>query len=605
MLKKICILMTVFILLGMAVPFTTPAHAQSDEVLARVDQAMTHLSDYLDRTITRESHFWQWAERVWNNQAMECGVPGETYDNEVTRGYRIRITVDEVEYDYRIKSDGSILILCIDNLPDPSSANFDTSGLGDAPAPVSPPVIENKPLPAGTDWALFGNRTLDTLYLMNPDGVQAQFPRPTLNNEAASDIQGPQVAASRDGKYLIVTAPKANGRLGLGIYSLADGAFVQTYEAEANEGFYLYDTRLRSNPAGTRFAVGLATLEPSVQEWRILVFDLATGDPVAELAHDDPAIEASGYDPEFGTFFPSVIYYDDEGTVHFQLIRWFSEGVYEYDTLAWNPDTNAITLSPYTRSDADIAPETGLTVFTDRDETYPVLPETGPFRSENVVAVGLPDSSSQVWIDGTHYHSGARWAAGTGLILFRTSDQSGNPATWHVLEADSGTKSDLSPEIRQVAGTENGFWSISADNTIAFHTEAAPTVGSPVWTGENEMTVVWTLSDGTTLGLESIALATIPTGPTFCPGAPPSIVAAGIRARVTTTDENPLPLRLREAPGGTQIDSIDEGTEFSIIGGPECLDGYTWWNIRLADGTTGWSAEGSSSNYFMEPVSTE
>jgi hypothetical protein len=51
------------------------------------------------------------------------------------------------------------------------------------------------------------------------------------------------------------------------------------------------------------------------------------------------------------------------------------------------------------------------------------------------------------------------------------------------------------------------------------------------------------------------------------------------------------------------------GTRVEIIGGPECVPywtgAYTWWQIRLADGRVGWSAEGSlhGSFYFMEPTS--
>jgi hypothetical protein len=50
------------------------------------------------------------------------------------------------------------------------------------------------------------------------------------------------------------------------------------------------------------------------------------------------------------------------------------------------------------------------------------------------------------------------------------------------------------------------------------------------------------------------------------------------------------------------------GTEVEIIGGPECIPywtgAYLWWQIKLADGRTGWSAEGSlhGSFYFMEPI---
>jgi hypothetical protein len=49
-------------------------------------------------------------------------------------------------------------------------------------------------------------------------------------------------------------------------------------------------------------------------------------------------------------------------------------------------------------------------------------------------------------------------------------------------------------------------------------------------------------------------------------------------------------------------------TEVEIIGGPICTpvgeSAYLWWQIRLADGTEGWSAESplNDATYLLEPV---
>lgn len=50
------------------------------------------------------------------------------------------------------------------------------------------------------------------------------------------------------------------------------------------------------------------------------------------------------------------------------------------------------------------------------------------------------------------------------------------------------------------------------------------------------------------------------------------------------------------------------GSQVEIIGGPICTPidarAYLWWQIRLADGTEGWSAESplKEAAYFLEPV---
>jgi hypothetical protein len=91
------------------------------------------------------------------------------------------------------------------------------------------------------------------------------------------------------------------------------------------------------------------------------------------------------------------------------------------------------------------------------------------------------------------------------------------------------------------------------------------------------------------------------TGIRHCPEAPPSRVQVNDTARVTYAMGERL--HLRDAPMGTIIGHMVGGTVFTIIGGPQCSGGYTWWQIRTEDGRTGWSAEGGGHyiHYFMEP----
>jgi uncharacterized protein YgiM (DUF1202 family) len=36
------------------------------------------------------------------------------------------------------------------------------------------------------------------------------------------------------------------------------------------------------------------------------------------------------------------------------------------------------------------------------------------------------------------------------------------------------------------------------------------------------------------------------------------------------------------------LETIAEGTVFELISGPSEADGYSWWQIRLDNGTEGW-----------------
>jgi len=69
-------------------------------------------------------------------------------------------------------------------------------------------------------------------------------------------------------------------------------------------------------------------------------------------------------------------------------------------------------------------------------------------------------------------------------------------------------------------------------------------------------------------------------------------------------------LNFRSSPGiaDNWLQTNLPGTKVEVIGGPECLPhfagAYVWWQIKLPDGQTGWSAESSQFGafYFMEPI---
>ncbi len=98
--------------------------------------------------------------------------------------------------------------------------------------------------------------------------------------------------------------------------------------------------------------------------------------------------------------------------------------------------------------------------------------------------------------------------------------------------------------------------------------------------------------------------ATVESGKFECPGALAARLTVGEQARVTFS--NGLSVRVRERPGTddsiTVLFTMPEGTVFTVIGGPECVDGWVWWEIEMANGVTGWASEGSHElGYFLEP----
>ena len=83
-----------------------------------------------------------------------------------------------------------------------------------------------------------------------------------------------------------------------------------------------------------------------------------------------------------------------------------------------------------------------------------------------------------------------------------------------------------------------------------------------------------------------------------CPGAPASHLRVGDSAVVIS---DPDPVRARSAPvDGDIVDLLYRDYRLSIIGGPECANSMLWWQVQLRDNQTGWVAEGTGDEYFID-----
>jgi hypothetical protein len=97
----------------------------------------------------------------------------------------------------------------------------------------------------------------------------------------------------------------------------------------------------------------------------------------------------------------------------------------------------------------------------------------------------------------------------------------------------------------------------------------------------------------------------IPSEPEACAAISRSQLQIGMKAIIQRY------LNFRSYPGlfNNLILTNNPGTEVEIIGGPACTryqngGAYLWWEIKLPNGLTGWSAEASAYGafYFMEPI---
>jgi uncharacterized protein YraI len=88
------------------------------------------------------------------------------------------------------------------------------------------------------------------------------------------------------------------------------------------------------------------------------------------------------------------------------------------------------------------------------------------------------------------------------------------------------------------------------------------------------------------------------TNPGDCTGTLPPRLTVGGQGRVTPGAPN----KIRSVPtlAGAQIGNIPGEGIFSVIGGPQCADGFLWWQVNY-QGVTGWTANGDGTEYWVEP----
>lgn len=480
-------------------------------------------------------------------------------------------------------------------------------------------------LPSSPFYAWAYSPIRDVLYLLNASGLVTSIPRPKLPNEVTSLDAPPVISFSPDGQMMVMSAALSSGQRGLGFYNLATGQFVQTHTAQTNESVYLGSgpglSVLYPNYAGSPYAFTSDSSRTAVgfaqqivgSAWRVIVFNTTNGQVQAILDNTNPQTQATLNTAS--AWFPRPMYFEGSGAtaqIHIQFIIGFAGGSSQYPALVWNPTSGAVVPSNLIRTSTDILPTTGGVVFPNLDLSIPALEPNGPFSATNVIqrdlVTGIPTGPVTLHADSANYVGTASWAANGALVLYATSkpDYTAGQGDFWALQVESGVVNQLSTDTRSVYPTVEGFLRADATGQIYRHGTAAPTSGQLLWqSNDPDIRLLWSNPMGSTFRLASVQNGTATTGTTgtsLCTGAPASRVTVGASARVTINNADPSPLRMRSAPGGAFVTSLPEGTQFTIQGGPQCQGNYTWWQIRLSDGRTGWVAEGSSTGYFIEPV---
>jgi hypothetical protein len=199
------------------------------------------------------------------------------------------------------------------------------------------------------------------------------------------------------------------------------------------------------------------------------------------------------------------------------------------------------------------------------------------------------DAENQAWVPVIPPEIQAALPAGTSLAA--------EGAEWVIVDADG--------KLLYRWDTANFIWAAeqpavteASEATATSAPEATATPeASPTPTAEAPATATPTPTPS--------AAASAGTGSTVvCAGALPSRLKVGDTVRVTTS------LNVRNEPGIGEnlLFTNPTNTQLEVIGGPVCLEyqgsAYVWWQVEMADGQSGWSAEATlnGSFYFLEPL---
>ena len=99
----------------------------------------------------------------------------------------------------------------------------------------------------------------------------------------------------------------------------------------------------------------------------------------------------------------------------------------------------------------------------------------------------------------------------------------------------------------------------------------------------------------------TVVITSTPVVTAACTLAPR--LAVGGQGRVLPGTPNALRSLPNRGSTSVVIGEIPGGGVFSVLAGPQCADGYYWWQVSY-EGVTGWTAEGQGSTYWLEPVTT-
>jgi uncharacterized protein YgiM (DUF1202 family) len=379
---------------------------------------------------------------------------------------------------------------------------------------------------SSTWWAWAYNA--DTLTLFNNDGIYSTMPRPHLENEATD--ASPTLYFSPDGSRLIISALLENNHIGVGFYDVTRQKWMSQHETQTTESF---SGQVLFNEATGQVSLGFIT--PDSSTWRIIIFDVTTGNVQRELSSQSELFEVYP-ELETGSYTPQLVYFEEQ-TLHFQLLADQVSQSAPVLSLAWQIEANELDSSPYEHPKSTISPKNHFVVFPDE---------------EHII---INDGQKDVTLDTSIPYTSVQWVDGERQLLLGSSE------TWALYNLDAQTSVDLaSPDSPLISAysTSEGIVGINQDGVVIFYPYSDPEQ-SILLSEEISGQLIWVQPEGIAFNGANPALAVVNTPQ--------------------------LNVRVQPGKGSNILTTIPEGTQVTIL---ERLEDNSWVKIQTPDESTGW-----------------
>jgi hypothetical protein len=445
------------------------------------------------------------------------------------------------------------------------------------------------------------------------------------------------LAVSHDGTRLAysITGQDVNGATvtTLVVYDATTGEVLTTYQPPISpvaDALGLSHSPNLFNLTGGAIAYSYTVgTTPETNSWRIVVIDVLTGTTLNELSSSNPSVQAQNFDASIAPFLLPQIYYYEGATVNFALVAFGGTAInQQFDNFGWDAITGRVVqTNQFSTLGGDYLPRIGESVIPIVDDRVVYDAVYAPYA--NALHVYRPDIGARAPFYGsaTLEMLRADFAENGNRVVVQASALADNAPVWLLLDR-AGVSLTL-PTINAlegaIVGTDNGFiYVLDGAPQIAVITDTTTpeNVQTPLWVAPTSANVVPVWATPPQRDVERSAWAQL-APPVFTAQTvvveqeSQSIAASDVAtlaptgrgiltvnsvAIISTTEGDRLNMRSEPSVSASIVARLENGTQVVLLDGPIAGDGFTWWQVRINTGLTGWVVESADNVRTLIPA---